>query len=48
MVKVTPLKTTHPIVSFTAETEFSGKTEDCLSRDENKEDMNALISTALT
>ena len=41
-------KSMHPIVSFTAETEFSGKKEDFLSRDENKADMIALISTALT
>ena len=38
----------HPIVSFTAETEFSGKKEDFLSRDKNKADMIALISTVLT
>ena len=38
----------HPIVSFTAETEFSGKNEDFLSRDKNKADMIALIITALT
>ena len=38
----------HPIVNFTAETEFSGKQEDFLSRDENKTDMIVLISTALT
>jgi len=38
----------HPIVSFTAETEFSGKNEDFLSRDKNKADTIALISTALT
>ena len=38
----------HPVVSFTAETEFSGKKEDFLSRDEKKADMIALISTALT
>jgi len=36
-----------PIVSFTAETEFSGK-KDFLSRDENKADMIVLISTART
>ena len=41
-------KNLHPIVSFTAETEFSGKKEDFLSRDKNKADMIALISTALT
>ena len=41
-------KSMHSIVSFTAETEFSGKKEDFLSRDENKADMIALISTALT
>ena len=40
-------KNLHPIVSFTAETEFSGKKEDFLSRDKNKVDMIALISTAL-
>jgi len=40
-------KSMHPI-SFTAETEFSGKKDDFLSRDENKADMIALISTALT
>jgi len=38
----------HPIVCFTAETELSGKEEDFLSHDENKADMIALISTALT
>jgi len=38
----------HPIVSFTAETDFSGKKEDFLSRDKNKADTIALISTALT
>jgi len=38
----------HPIVTFTAETEFSGKKEDFLSRDKNKADMITLISTALT
>ena len=41
-------KKVHPIVSFTAETEFSGKKEDFLSRDKNKADMIALISIALT
>ena len=41
-------KNLHPIVSFTAETEFSGKQDDFLSRDKNKADMIALISTALT
>jgi len=41
-------KNLHPLVSFTAETEFSGKKEDVLSRDKNKADMIALISTALT
>jgi len=34
-------------VSFTAETEFSGKMEDFLSRDKNKADI-ALISAAKT
>jgi len=38
----------HPLVSFTAETEFSGKKKDVLSRDKNKADTIALISTALT
>jgi len=38
----------HPVVCFTAETEFSGKKEDFLSGDENKADMIALISTSLT
>jgi len=38
----------HPIVSFTAETEFSGKNKDFLSCDENKADTIAFISTALT
>ena len=37
-----------PIVSFTAETEFSCKKEDFLSLDKNKADTIALISTALT
>ncbi len=37
----------HPIVSFTAETELSGKKEDFLSRDKNKANTIALISTAL-
>ena len=41
-------KNLHPIISFTAETEFSGKKEDFLSRDKNKADMIAVISTALT
>ena len=41
-------KNLHPIVSFTAETEFSSKKEDFLSRDKNKANMIALISTALT
>ena len=41
-------KNLHPIVSFTAETEFSGKKEDFLSRDKNKADIIALISAALT
>jgi len=35
-------KKLHPIVSFTAETEFSGKKEDFLSHDKNKADMIAL------
>jgi len=38
----------HPIAGFTAETEFSSKNEDFLSRDKNEADMIALISTALT
>ena len=38
-------KNMHPIVSFTPETEFSCKKDDILSRDENKADMIALIST---
>ena len=41
-------KNLHPVISFTAETEFSGKKEDFLSCDKNKADMIALISTALT
>jgi hypothetical protein len=41
-------KKLQPIVSFTTETEFSGKKEDFLSHDKNKADMIALISTALT
>jgi len=40
-------KCLHPIVSFTAETEFSGRKEDFLSREKNKADMIALISTEL-
>ena len=40
-------KSMHPVVSFTVETEFSGKKDDFLSRDENKADMIALIITAL-
>ena len=47
-----PLKTTHikeddPIVNFTAETEFSGKKEEFLSRDLNKQRLIQLISDAL-
>ena len=38
----------HPIVSFTAETEFSGKNEDFFVSWQNKADTIALISTALT
>ena len=41
-------KNLHPIISFTAQTEFSGKKEDFLSRDKNKADMISLITTALT
>ena len=41
-------KNLHTIVSFTAETKCSGKKEDFLSRDKNKADVIALISTALT
>ena len=41
-------KNLHPIVSFTAETEFSCKKEDFFTRDKNKADMIALTSTALT
>ena len=41
-------KNMHPIVSFTAETQLSGKKEDFLSRDKNNTDMIALISTSLT
>lgn len=41
-------KNLHPIVSFTKETQFSGKKEDFLSRDKNKANVIALISTALT
>ena len=41
-------KNMHPVVSFTAETQFSCRKEDFLSRDENKAHMIALISTALT
>jgi hypothetical protein len=40
-------KNTHPIVSFTADTEFSGKKKDFLSRDKNKEEMINLISAEL-
>ena len=39
---------THPVVNFTADMEFSGKKEDFLSRDKNKEGMITLISTELT
>jgi len=41
-------KNMNPIVSFTAETQFSGKKEDFLSHHENKADMYALISKGLT
>ena len=41
-------KNLHPVISFTAETEFSGKKEDFLSRDKNKTDIISLISTTLT
>ena len=37
----------HPIVNFTAETEFSGKKEEFLSRDLNKQRLIQLISDAL-
>ena len=39
---------THPVVNFTADMEFSGKNENFLSRDKNKEGMITLISTELT
>jgi hypothetical protein len=38
----------HPIVSFTPETEFSGKKDDFLACNQNKANIIALISTALT
>ena len=41
-------KNLHPIVSFTVETQFSGKREDILSHDKNKADMIDLNSTTLT
>ena len=37
----------HPIVNFTGETEFSGKKEEFLSRDLNKQRLIQLISDAL-
>ena len=37
----------HPVVNFTAETEFSGKKEDFLSRDCNKQHFINLISVEL-
>jgi 5'-3' exonuclease len=37
----------HPVVSFTAETEFSGKKDEFLSRDSNKQGLIDLISDAL-
>ena len=40
-------KNLHPVISFTEETEFSGKKEDFLSRDKNKAAMITLISAAL-
>ena len=41
-------KNLHPIISFTAETEYSGKKDDFLSCDKNKADIITLTSTALT
>ena len=38
----------HPVVSFTAETEFSGKKEEFLSRDTNKQRLILMISDQLT
>ena len=37
----------HPVVSFTAETEFSGKKEELLSRDTNKQKLIQMISDQL-
>ena len=37
----------HPVVSFTAETEFSGKKEEFLSRDTNKQRLIRMISDQL-
>ena len=37
----------HPVVSFTAETEFSGKKEELLSRDTNKQRLIRKISDQL-
>ena len=41
-------KNLHSIISFTAQTKFSGKKEDFLSRDKNQTDMIFFIRTALT
>ena len=35
-------KNLHPVISFTAETEFSGKKEEFLSHDKNKTDIISL------
>ena len=37
----------HPVISFTEETEFSGKKEAFLSRDKNKAALITLITAAL-
>ena len=37
----------HPVVSFTAETEFSGKKEEFVSRDTNKQRLIRMISDQL-
>ena len=37
----------HPVVRFTADTEFAGKKDECLSRDSNKQELIDLINREL-